>query len=71
MKKVMYPGNIYIKNHKEVEAMGGDIDATLDKYDRKYGIPYNELARAEYTHWCSVKTGADLLSADQKKLLGL
>lgn len=71
MKKANYPNNIYIKNHKEVEAMGGDIGATLDKYDRKHGIPYNERAHAEYTHWCSVRTGVDLLSVDEKKLLGI
>lgn len=71
MKKANYPNNIYINNHKEVAAMGGDIDATLDKYDHKHGLTKDKLQRAQYTHWCSVRTGVDLMSVEEKKLLGI
>lgn len=72
MKKAMYPNNIYIKNHKEVAAMGGDIGVSLDKYDHKHGLKHNALARAQYTHWRAVETGASsLLSAGDKELLGI
>lgn len=72
MKTTMYPGNIYIQNHNEVAAMGGDIGVCLDKYDNKYGLPYNALARAQYKHWRSEVTGVpELMSAEDKKLLGL
>ncbi len=72
MKKAMYPGNIYIKNHKEVAAMGGDISVSLDKYDRAHGLKHNALARAQYTHWRAVETGASsLMSVADKQLLGL
>ena len=30
----MYKNNIYIENHEEVAAMGGDIGVCLDKYDQ-------------------------------------
>lgn len=29
----MYKNNIYIDNHEEVAAMGGDIGVCLDKYE--------------------------------------
>lgn len=47
----MYKNNIYIDNHEEVAAMGGDIGVCLDKYDAKHGLARNELARAQYRHW--------------------
>lgn len=68
----MYPNNIYIQNHKEVAAMGGDIGVCLDKYDHKHGLKHDDLARAQYCHWRSVETGVpELLSVRYKKLLGL
>lgn len=68
----MYKNNIYIKNHKEVEAMGGDIGVTLDKYDNKHGLKYDALARAQYKHWRAKVTGVkELLSVDDKQMLGL
>ena len=68
----MYPNNIYIKNHEEVKSMGGDIGVSLDKFDQKYGLKHNDLARAQYKHWRSVQTGVpELLSAADRKLLGL
>ena len=47
----MYQNNIYIQNHEEVAAMGGDIGVCLDKYYHKHGIEHNDLARAQYCHW--------------------
>ena len=68
----MYQNNIYIQNHEEVAAMGGDIGVCLDKYDHKHGLPYAALARAQYKHWRATVTGVpELMSADDKKLLGL
>lgn len=68
----MYPNNIYIKNHKEVAAMGGDIGVCLDKYDHKHGLKHDAVARAQYKHWRAVQTGVpELLSVDDKQMLGL
>lgn len=68
----MYQNNIYIQNHEEVAAMGGDIGVCLDKYDHKHGLPHDDLARAQYKHWRATVTGVpELLSAPDKKLLGL
>lgn len=68
----MYQGNIYIKYHEEVAAMGGDIGVCLDKYDAKHGLARNDLARAQYRHWRATVTGVpELLSADDKRMLGL
>lgn len=68
----MYQNNIYIQNHEEVAAMGGDIGVCLDKYDAKHGLAHNDLARAQYKHWRATVTGVpDLLSVPDKKLLGL
>lgn len=68
----MYKNNIYIENHAEVAAMGGDIGVCLDKYDAKHGLARNDLARAQYKHWRSVQTGVpELLSVRDKQLLGL
>lgn len=69
----MYPDNIYIKNHEEVESIeGGNLGVCLNKYDEKHGLKYDRLARAQYKHWRSVETGApELLSVDDRKLLGL
>ena len=66
----MYQNNIYIQNHEEVKAMGGDIGVCLDKYDKKHGLQHDDLARAQYCHWRSVQTGVpELLSAPDKQLL--
>ena len=68
----MYKNNIYIKNHKEVAAMGGDIGVCLDKYDHKHGLKHDAVARAQYKHWRAEVTGVDkLLTPDDRKLLGL
>ena len=68
----MYSNNIYIKNHKEVAGMGGDIGVCLAKFDRKEGLKHDDLARAEYKDWPSVQTGVpELLSVQDKALLGL
>ena len=68
----MYQGNIYIANHEEVAAMGGDIGVCLDKYDAKHGLARNELARAQYRHWRATVTGVpELLRPADKQLLGL
>ena len=68
----MYKNNIYIDNHEEVAAMGGDIGVCLDKYDAKHGLKRNDLARAQYRHWRATVTGVpELLSVPDKKLLGL
>ena len=70
--KNMYQNNIYIQNHEELASMGGDIGVRLDKYDKKYGLGHDDLARAQYRHWRSVQTGVpELLSAADRKLLGL
>ena len=66
----MYQNNIYIQNHEEVKAMGGDIGVCLDKYDHKHGLQHDDLARAQYCHWRSVQTGVpELLSLPDKQLL--
>lgn len=68
----MYKNNIYIKNHKEVAAMGGDIGVCLDKYDRKHGLKHDAAARAQYKHWRAEVTGVkELLSQRDRELLGL
>ena len=68
----MYKNNIYIKNHNEVAAMGGDIGVCLDKYDHKHGLKRDAVARAQYKHWRAVQTGVlELLSVDDKQMLGL
>lgn len=68
----MYKNNIYIKNHKEVAAMGGDIGVCLDKYDHKHGLKHDAVARAQYKHWRAVQTGVpELLSERDRELLGL
>lgn len=68
----MYKNNIYIKNHKEVAAMGGDIGVCLDKYDHKHGLKHDAVARAQYKHWRTVQTGVpELLSERDRELLGL
>ncbi len=68
----MYHNNIYIKNHEEIAGMGGDIGVCLDKYDHKYGLKHDNLARAQYKHWRSEMTGVpELLTHDDRKLLGL
>ena len=66
----MYKNNIYIENHGEVAAMGGDIGVCLDKYDHKHGLKHNDLARAQYCHWRATVTGVpELLSMPYKNLL--
>ena len=55
----MYKNNIYIDNHAEVAAMGGDIGVCLDKYDAKHGLARNELARLH-----------DWVGDTSKKILG-
>lgn len=68
----MYQNNIYIQNHEEVAAMGGDIGVCLDKYDAKHGLAHNDLLRAQYCHWRAEVTGVpELLNANYRKLLGL
>ena len=68
----MYKNNIYIDNHEEVAAMGGDIGVCLDKYDAKHGLARNELARAQYRHWRATVTGVpELLRPADKQMLGL
>ena len=68
----MYKNNIYIDNHAEVAAMGGDIGVCLDKYDAKHGLKRNDLARAQYRHWRAAVTGVpELLRPADKQLLGL
>lgn len=68
----MYKNNIYIKNHKEVAAMGGDIGVCLDKYDHKHGLKHDAVARAQYKHWRAQMTGVpELLSQRDRELLGL
>lgn len=70
--KNMYKNNIYIENHEEVAAMGGDIGVCLDKYDAKHGLKHDDLARAQYKHWRATVTGVpELLSVRDKQLLGL
>lgn len=66
----MYKNNIYIENHEEVAAMGGDIGVCLDKYDHKHGLKHNDLARAQYCHWRATVTGVpELLSIPYRNLL--
>ncbi len=68
----MYKNNIYIKNHKEVAAMGGDIGVCLDKYDHNHGLKHDAVARAQYKHWRAEMTGVpELLSQRDRELLGL
>lgn len=68
----MYKNNIYIKNHKEVAAMGGDIGVCLDKYDHKHGLKHDAVAHAQYKHWRAEVTGVkELLSERDRELLGL
>ena len=68
----MYQGNIYIKYHEEVAAMGGDIGVCLDKFDAKHGLEHAHLARAQYKHWRSIITGVpELLSVEDRELLDL
>ena len=68
----MYKNNIYIKNHKDVAAMGGDIGVCLDKYDHKNGLKHDAVARAQYKHWRAEVTGVkELLSQRDRELLGL
>lgn len=68
----MYKNNIYIDNHAEVAAMGGDIGVCLDKFDAKHGLEHDNLARAQYKHWRAKVTGvSELLSAEDKRMLGL
>ncbi len=68
----MYQGNIYIKYHEEVAAMGGDIGVCLDKFDAKHGLEHDNLARAQYKHWRSIITGVpELLSVEDRELLDL
>ncbi len=68
----MYKNNIYIKNHKEVAAMGGDIGVCLDKYDHKHGLKHDAVARVQYKHWRAEVTGVkELLSQRDRELLGL
>lgn len=66
----MYKNNIYIDNHEEVAAMGGDIGVSLDKYDHKHGLAHDDLARAQYCHWRATVTGVpELLSVPYRNLL--
>ena len=68
----MYQGNIYIANHEEVAARGGDIGVCLDKFDAKHGLEHDNLARAQYKHWRSIITGVpELLSVEDRELLDL
>ena len=44
----------------------------LDKFDNDHKLKHNALLRAQYKHWRSIQTGVpELLSADEKRLLGL
>lgn len=73
----MYPNNPYIKHHAELAAIKddngnkADMGYQFDVFDKRHGLPHDDLLRAQYKHWRSVVTGADLLSVDEKKLLGL
>ena len=69
----MYPDNIYIKNHKEVESIeGGNLGVCLNKYDEKHGLKHDRIAHAQYKHWLSVEKGVpELLTPDERELLGL
>ena len=70
--KTMYESNIYIKNYATIKKYAGDIGVQLDKFDNDHHLKHNALARAQYKHWRSVQTGVpELLSADDKRLLGL
>ena len=74
----MYPNNIYIKNHDEIEKItmdGGkepDISVKLNIFDEQHGLKRDNLARAQYKHWLSIKTGASsLLTPDDLRLLDM
>lgn len=70
MKKANYPNNIYIVNHEDVKAMGGDINVCLDKYDAAHGLKHDKIARAQYKHWRAEVTGVpELLSVDDRRVL--
>lgn len=68
----MYQNNIYVENHKEIAGYKKPIGVSLDMYDNAHGLPHNDLLRAQYKHWRATVTGVpELMSADDKKLLGL
>lgn len=76
----MYPDNIYIQHEAELANMDknptepgvqkADIGVALDIFDEEHELEHNDLLRAQYKHYLSVKTGVeDLLSPDDKRIL--
>lgn len=62
--------NVYIKNHAELVALGGDMGVTMDKFDAKHNLEYDEVARVEYKYWRSQETGVkNLLSIRDKQII--
>lgn len=46
------------------------MGVALDIFDKEHNLEHNDLLRAQYYHWCAVKTGVSkLLSNTDKKLL--
>lgn len=68
----MYPNNIYVKNHAELQSYGMDIGISLDMYDEKHGLKHDDRARAEYCYWRAEQTGVEeLCTPEQHRLLGI
>ncbi len=68
----MYPDNIYVKNSEEIRNYRVDINTSLDMFDSKHGIAFDEVARAQYKHWRAIETGAkELMSNRDRDILGL
>ena len=79
MKKLnpneMYPHNIYIKNYDVLANDGLDAGVSLDTFDNQNNLPRDNMARAEYYHWLSVKLNdpkyLGYIAPECKKALGL
>lgn len=77
MKDLAYieANNVYVKNYDEIKNItwnGEKVEngVQLDIYDKNNKLKHDDLARAEYLYWLSVKVGVpELLSVPDKNLL--
>ena len=75
MKNTIYPNNIYIKNYELLNSDKYDTGTSLDIFDKEHKLKRDDLARAEYYHWLSIKLNnkeyLNYISDEYKKKLGI
>lgn len=78
--KEMYKNNFYVQHENEMSAVDktpntpeideAPINVQFDVIDEKYNRKHDDLARAQYYHYCYVKNGnKGFMNADIRKLL--